>query len=551
MGVSDATITATVVEAALAKITGVSFGSYSTVFLGVNPSDSWVLTWHDDGEIYAESGDGYATQNLRDTSATISRLGGSPPSYASSVDLWYEPRPGAGWNGQILFSYGGDLWFETGNSVGWTGETWGRSTNDGANFTFQPSQTWVYATDDTMMAGVIQFGPGYTALPAELDASKVYAYYCKNPGVGANNVTKPLYLARCTAGTAMYNKANWEWLTSVAGPTWGAIGSRVPVIADLSTETITTGDGPGWYPVLVTYFPMFEQYVMTSFSNFTSRLQIFVADHPQGPWTMIHDEANWIDSHEKFTLSIIPNTISVDGTTCWAFFSGYPEWDGCFIVPLTFTTSTAPVAVDDNIGNLDYNTGDVFVDVLANDTYTGTPVLSILSQTPTNLGASVVTGGSPGILIPTGTLGAKSVTYRLADDVGTSVATITAAVVSTGPVAVDDNVGNITYNTGDVFVDVLANDTYTGTPALSILSQTPTGLGASVVTGGSPGILIPTGTLGAKSVTYRLIDDVGFSDATITATVVEAGAVQKLGSWPLSETSGNASPTWSGATPPR
>ena len=51
-------------------------------------------------------------------------------------------------------------------------------------------------------------------------------------------------------------------------------------------------------------------------------------------------------------------------------------------LPFDLTAGTAPTAVDDNVGNLGYNIGDVFVDVLANDTYTGTPVLSILSLDP-------------------------------------------------------------------------------------------------------------------------------------------------------------------------
>lgn len=98
-----------------------------------------------------------------------------------------------------------------------------------------------------------------------------------------------------------------------------------------------------------------------------------------------------------------------------------------------------PLAVDDTFESIAFNSGLQFLDVLANDTYAGIPSIAIISQNPSDLGATI-SSGQVGISLPTGTAGAKSITYRLTatGNSGSSDAVATAFVGQDAPVAQND-----------------------------------------------------------------------------------------------------------------
>ena len=192
--------------------------------------------------------------------------------------------------------------------------------------------------------------------------------------------------------------------------------------------------------------------------------------------------------------------------------------------------------------------GPYDVDVLANDGYTGTPTISIVSQTVA--GMATVAGGT-GAGNGTGTaarihfqtngaaVGVNTVTYQLtaSGNTGSVNGTLTLTLQALGPpVVVNDSFPAVTVDTGTYDFDVLANDTYIGTSTLTITPQT----GFSVV---ANKIRIQTNglALGTKTVTYQLTTDknTGSASATLTVTVQTASSTAQVGLWHFAETSGN------------
>jgi hypothetical protein len=96
------------------------------------------------------------------------------------------------------------------------------------------------------------------------------------------------------------------------------------------------------------------------------------------------------------------------------------------------------------------------------------------------------------------------------------------------PAAHDDAFADIIQDTGDHDFDVLANDTYSGTPSVSIVSQTGPGTATVFGSGTASRIRIPTDGLaaGTKTVTYTLsaTGNAGSSQATMTVEIQEASA---------------------------
>lgn len=87
----------------------------------------------------------------------------------------------------------------------------------------------------------------------------------------------------------------------------------------------------------------------------------------------------------------------------------------------------------------------------------------------------------------------------------------------TPPDAVDDSATVLVTDITKT-IAVLANDTYTGTPTVTILSG-PSLTGASATVNGSNEIVYTKGAAGIDTITYQLDDDNGSDTATVTITV--------------------------------
>jgi hypothetical protein len=114
---------------------------------------------------------------------------------------------------------------------------------------------------------------------------------------------------------------------------------------------------------------------------------------------------------------------------------------------------------------------------------------------------------------------------------------LTDVAYSTAPIAVNDTAPFLLV-TGNHDVDVLANDTYSGTPTISITSQTGPGTATIVGTGTASRIRVPTDgglAAGTKSVTYSLTatGNTGSASATLTSVLT----AQVAWTWP-------AAPAW-------
>lgn len=106
---------------------------------------------------------------------------------------------------------------------------------------------------------------------------------------------------------------------------------------------------------------------------------------------------------------------------------------------------------------------------------------------------------------------------------------------SSGPVApnaVDDTNPALTVDTGNQDIDVLFNDIYSGTPSISIQSQSGPGTATVTGSGAASRISVPTNGLspGTKIVTYVLTatGNVGSDTATLTVPIQAASAAPTI-----------------------
>jgi hypothetical protein len=110
-------------------------------------------------------------------------------------------------------------------------------------------------------------------------------------------------LLRAPANNFFGSKSNWEWFTGMSGgtPTWGSQSDSVPVFVD------PRGVGWNWSaiynPGLGRYLLVTEHSANTSGGESNrisaqSRLGIFDAPEPWGPWTTVIYEDNWLGFYD-------------------------------------------------------------------------------------------------------------------------------------------------------------------------------------------------------------------------------------------------------------
>jgi hypothetical protein len=297
------------------KPMSISFNKSTLRTFGAS-SDQWHMTWHGDGNAYSAWGDGTGWDKNRDCYLGVTRISGTPPSF-SGTDLFCQPRPGsADSKPNGIYSVGNALYLFYYNKAGAAG-TGGltvigaKSTNNGASF----DTGKVIAGNGTIhpgvrMSGLVHFGKGHTGLPSSLDSNFIYAFFVHSASQGS-----PLYFARGKAADPL-KAENWEWHT---GSGWGTFAQKKPIINMINNLT--------WYHTIMTYNAPLNKYFLNYFTGTNGTLHVLVADQPWGPFKEIYSGNMGIDNFRKFTVQVMPNTISSDGKTMWYAFSGHPEWD--------------------------------------------------------------------------------------------------------------------------------------------------------------------------------------------------------------------------------
>ena len=307
-----------------ALIEGMSFDFSSQVQAGSFPdnsgSDQWPMTWADDGHIYGVWGDGVGwNETSMRYSLGVSRIQATPPGLFG-VDVW-----GANDRNRKPLAIVGDAHhtiylFHNTDVDNWSGSYGGKSTDNGQTWDLNFPRVFDRDTDGVTLAGIAQFGPGYTNVPSGTDSSYFYVYLKDRAG-------QAVYLARVPKAE-IFNRSAHTYFTgtdSSNNPNWSN---------DFSTKQPVFFDPAGTeYHINVSYNPGIRRFIYAKGHN-KSGLGVFEGTTLWGPWKTIFYGA-FLDNNWKFTYQFPQKWMSANGLTMWMAWSGWPEYDNVNFVKVS------------------------------------------------------------------------------------------------------------------------------------------------------------------------------------------------------------------------
>ncbi len=174
----------------------------------------------------------------------------------------------------------------------------------------------------------INFGPGYTDVPAKLAP---YVYACSNDGSWETG--DHLYMARVHKDSILFRSA-WQFLSAFkndGGVTWSSVED--------SSTAIFTDKGHVGHPTF-SYNKALKRYILGVYSDTiphtenptdkewsswdrASELQLYESKNPWGPWSLFYNEMPFGGTDHTCYLPQIPNKWwSKDGTKSSIMFAG-------------------------------------------------------------------------------------------------------------------------------------------------------------------------------------------------------------------------------------
>ncbi|MGE0277957.1 MAG: beta strand repeat-containing protein, partial [Nitrospiraceae bacterium] len=211
----------------------------------------------------------------------------------------------------------------------------------------------------------------------------------------------------------------------------------------------------------------------------------------------------------------------------------YTVSDGTATASATVTVTvvganTAPNAVDDSGLNVQQNSVNNALDVLANDSDPDVgDVLTITAIGATSNGGTLTNNGTSLSYTPAAAYtGPESFSYTVSDGIATDTAIVTVNVTTgnTTPVAVNDSSFNVGMGTTANPLNVLANDSDADVgDTLTITAVGTTSASGAVVNNGSSLSYSPApGFSGSESFSYTISDGTATAAATVTVNVIAA-----------------------------
>lgn len=303
-------------------ITGINWAATSTIERKASGSDTWPLTWGDDGTLYTAFGDGWGFEPKvpNKLSLGFSKVTGSGSNFSgTNVRSSSGEQSGDGSNGKkasgmLMVNGTLYLWVRNANNNGQQCQlAW---SNDHAN-------VWTWSNWKFSQLGYcvfLNFGKNYAG------ARDNYVYMYSPDTSSAYNETDHLVLARVTR-THITDRDSYEYfmgLDANNSPRWSKdISQRSSVFTFLN----------GVNRLDVTYNAPLGRYLMTlrsrSRAGGVNHFSIYDAPEPWGPWTTVYYTENW----EGKALATgnggwgeaqhIPSKwISTDGKTFFLVFAG-------------------------------------------------------------------------------------------------------------------------------------------------------------------------------------------------------------------------------------
>jgi hypothetical protein len=312
-------------------IQDISF-DFSTEFSAGDGSDQWVMTWADDGHLYAAWGDGegWNVQFGSKQTLGITRISSNSPRPALSgaQDVFGSPSPNRKPLGLIADTNSTIYLFFDTNRDDWKGSYGAMSTDNGRSWSFQSDPVFHQDIDGVKVVGIAQFGPGYTDIPEGVDASYFYVYLA-NRTDGQEATGKDVFLARVPKRD-IFNRAAYQYyngLDKSESPIWSSNWNN--------KKAVFHDDAGMGYHVSVTYNPGLGRFIYAK-GHSINHLGIFEGPNLWGPWHTVY-YGPFKDEFWKFTYQFPQKWVSGDGRTMWLAFSGWPEHDKVSFIKTTLS----------------------------------------------------------------------------------------------------------------------------------------------------------------------------------------------------------------------
>ncbi len=307
---------------------------YTIWFKDAGPAvrgDTYPMTWADDGEIYASSGDPHWGKKA--IGLGVEKFSGYPPNYKITKvnEMYgYYGNGGDGPKPCGMICVDGTLYLAFQNLLGKKPPVYSKKSQHGTNATIVCSKdhglTWtpdINSIKEPMFPGYIFGGPAFVNFGKNNEGARdgfVYAVSAEQWDNGSH-----LRVGRVPKDRIVQKQA-WEFVCGFDGsgsPVWRSdMNKAVPVLSNHKRISL---------PEMV-YLKSIKRYLLLTWSlkrdfdcNSGSELVMYDAAEPWGPFTLVHREDNWENAEISPYCPRIPLKWlkqSQDEITGWMQFSG-------------------------------------------------------------------------------------------------------------------------------------------------------------------------------------------------------------------------------------
>jgi len=333
--------------------------------------DNWHMTWADDDRQYVSLCDGTGFPGLphNDYNSRLYAISGSPPDVTFEYlpgypDLLSSQQPGCRnryYNFGVLAIGGkiyqflstpnrpfrehdprfvgakliyspdnGKTWCNQDGSSPVVWEPWEERSRENMIFFEEPGEAFALVT-------VVQMGRGYR----DNRDGFVYLY---SPNGNTEGMMNQLVLCRVPKERILDRKAYrfFAGRRPDGGAEWSErIEDKAAVHSFPSGRVNTTIHPYAWHPSVVHYAPL-GLYLMANWGmgcaedgrwfGKPSYLGFWTAPDPWGPWTQVHEEAEWTPAGDRnaraYQPQIAPKWIAPDGLSFWLVWTDFQDMDG-------------------------------------------------------------------------------------------------------------------------------------------------------------------------------------------------------------------------------
>lgn len=320
-------------------ITSLTWDSLGNVETLGYESDSWPITWHDDGDLYTTYCDGSGFDDLgTDYSLGFASISGASVAAWSGTNISSTDAVPTGFgetgrksSGILSISGVLYLWVRNADGNGKTCELWS-SSDDGVNWTDH------FTFSEFGYLTFINYGQDYA------DAIDTYVYAFSHNSNDAYSPANDFVLLRCPK-TGLTTSGNWEVYTGLSGstPQWSTtFSNRASVFYNpggcLRSRCTYNAD--------IERFLWWQQIPSTDGSPPDTRTSggfgVYDAENPWGPWTTAYYTETW-DMGPGEAAEFPTKFMSNGGKTMWLLSSSNDELTAR---QATITLADSPTELD-------------------------------------------------------------------------------------------------------------------------------------------------------------------------------------------------------------